>query len=120
MARKIGKSYRILCDLPGYFFVILCRRKAYNDIVACVTYCDTRWEVFSGRTVRLQIRTCVTYRRLSQLLAPLLDESRVAPYVVGVLLTVVAHIVSARSVLFLLMRVHAAEVIRVLGSPLLI
>ena len=118
MGQKIGKSYRILCDLPGYFPVILCRQKVYDDIAACVTYRDTRLEVFSGGTVRLQIGTCVTYRRLSQLLAPFSNESRVAPHVVGMLLPVVAHIVSARSVLFLLMRIDAAEVIWVLGSPL--
>jgi len=117
MEQKTAKSYRILCDLPGDFLVTLCWRRDYDDIAACVTYCYSRLEVFSGRTVRLQIRTCVTYRRLSQLLAPFSDERRVSPHVVGMLLAVVAHVVSARSVLFLLMRINVAEVIRVLGSP---
>jgi hypothetical protein len=62
----------------------------------------------------------VTYRRGLQLLAPFSDESGVAPHVIGMLLTVEAHVISSRTVLFLLMRIGIAEVIRVLGSPLLI
>jgi hypothetical protein len=97
MGQKIEKSYRILCDLPRYLLAILCRRKGYDDIAACVTY-----------------------RRGLQLLTPFSDESGVTPHVIGMLLTIEAHVVSARSVLFLLMRIGIAEVIRVLSSPLLI
>src|SRR6516162_4628419 len=68
----------------------------------------------------VQIAACVTYRLLSQLLAPFSDQSRVAPHVVGMLLAVVAHVFGARSVLCLLLRIHTAEIIRVLGPPLLI
>src|SRR5438094_7733072 len=68
----------------------------------------------------VQIRTCVTYRRRSQLLATFSDESRVAPHVVGMLLTVAALVVGARTVLFLLQRVSTARVFRVLRPPLLI
>ena len=97
MGQKIKKSYRILCDLHRYWLAILSRRKGYDDIAACVTY-----------------------RCGLQLLTPSSDESGVAPHVIGMLLTVEAHVVSARSVLFLLMRIGIAEVIRVLSSPLLI
>ena len=62
----------------------------------------------------------MTYRLLSQFLAPFLDGNCVAPHVVGMLLAVEAHVISARSVLFLLPRIGTAEVIGILGSPLLI
>jgi hypothetical protein len=68
----------------------------------------------------VQIRTCVTYRRRSQPLATFSDESRVAPHVVGMLLTVAALVVGARSVLFFLQWVSTARVIRVLSPPMLI
>ncbi|PYU38417.1 MAG: hypothetical protein DMG54_30150 [Acidobacteria bacterium] len=68
----------------------------------------------------VQIRTCVTYRRRSQPLAPFSDESRVALHVVGMLLPVAALVVGARSVLFPLQRIRIPKVIRVLGPPLLI
>jgi hypothetical protein len=62
----------------------------------------------------------VTYRRGLQLLTLFSDESGLALHVIGMLLTVEAYAVSARSVIFLLMRIGIAEVIRVLSSPLLI
>jgi len=65
----------------------------------------------------VHIRTCATYRHLSHLLAPFSDKSRVAPHVVGMLLTVVAHVLSTGSVLFLLMGIDAAEIVRVFASP---
>ena len=68
----------------------------------------------------MRIRTCVTYRCLSQLLAPFSDESGVAPHVVRMQLAIEAHVVSARSVLCFLQRIGTTEVIRVLGPPLLI
>jgi hypothetical protein len=67
----------------------------------------------------MQIRTCGTYRRRSQPLAPFSDESRVALHVVGMLLAVMALVFGARSVDFLLVLIGAAKVIRVLGPPLL-
>src|SRR5437870_2587140 len=54
MGVKDRKSHRILCDLQEYFLVILCRRMGYDDIEACVTYCDSCLEVFSGPTVRFR------------------------------------------------------------------
>jgi hypothetical protein len=68
----------------------------------------------------VQITACGTYRRRSQPLAPFSDASRVAPHVVGMMLTVVLPVVGARSVLFLLQRINTAKVIRVLSPPLLI
>ena len=68
----------------------------------------------------VQIAACVTYNLLSQLLPPFSDQSRVAPHVVGMLLAVVAHIFGACSVLCLLLRIHTAEIIRILYPPLLI
>jgi len=65
---------------------------------------------FFGLDSYVQIRACGTYRGRSQPLAPFADESRVALHVVGMLLTVAAPVVEARS----------AEIIRVLGAPLLI
>ena len=67
----------------------------------------------------MQIRACGTYSCRSQLLAAFSDEGRVAPHVVGMLLTVTTLVVGARSVLFLLKRVSIPKVIRVLGPPLL-
>ena len=86
-----------LCDLQGYWSGSLFGPDSY-----------------------VRIRTCVTYRRRSQPLTPFADESGVALHVVGMLLTVAAHVFGARSVNFLLVRISTAEVIRVLGSPLLI
>ncbi|PYU56018.1 MAG: hypothetical protein DMG56_24380 [Acidobacteria bacterium] len=59
----------------------------------------------------VQIRTCVTYRRRSQPLAPFSDESRVALHVVGMLLPVAALVVGARSVLFPLQRIRIPKVL---------
>jgi len=57
---------------------------------------------------------------LSQLLTPFSNESRIAPHVVGMLLAIATLVVGARSVLCLLPRISAAEVIRVVSPPLLI
>jgi hypothetical protein len=73
---------------------------------------------FFGLESYVQIRTCGTYRRRSQPLAAFLDESRVAPHVVGMLLTVAALVIGTRSVNFLLVLIGAAKVIRVLAPPL--
>ena len=73
---------------------------------------------FFGLESYVQIRTCGTYRRRSQPLATFLDESRVAPHVVGMLLTVAALVIGTRSVNFLLVLIGAAKVIRVLAPPL--
>jgi hypothetical protein len=93
--------------------------ESYEDIAACVTYLGN----VEGSSFRLdsyvQIRTCGTYRRRSKPLATFLDKSRVAPHVVGMLLTVAALVVGTRSVDFLLVFIVAAKVIRVLGPPLL-
>jgi hypothetical protein len=93
--------------------------ESYEDIAACVTYLGN----VQGSSFRLdryvQIRACGTYRRRSRPLATFLDESRVAPHVVGMLLTVAALIVGTRSVDFLLVLIGTAKVIRVLGPPLL-
>jgi hypothetical protein len=75
---------------------------------------------FFGLDSYVQIRACGTYRGRSQPLAPFADESRVALHVVGMLLTVAAPVVEARSVDFFLMLISSAEIIRVLGAPLLI
>ncbi len=64
----------------------------------------------------MQIRACGTYRCRSQLLTAFSNEGRVAPHVVGMLLTITTLVAGARSVLFLLKRI----VFRVLGPPLLI
>jgi len=92
--------------------------ESYEDIAACVTYMGN----VEGSSFRLesyvQIRTCGTYRRRSQPLAAFLDESRVAPHVVGMLLTVPPLVVGTRSVNFLLVLIGAAKVIRVLAPPL--
>ena len=93
--------------------------ESYEDIATCVTYMGN----VEGSSFRLesyvQIRTCGTYRRRSQPLATFLDESRVAPHIVGMLLTVAALVVGTRSVDFLLVLIGAAKVIRVLAPPLL-
>jgi hypothetical protein len=93
--------------------------ESYEDIAACVTYLGN----VEGSSFRLdgyvQIRACGTYRRRSQPLTTFLDESRVAPHIVGMLLTVAALVVGTRSVDFLLVLIGAAKVIRVLGPPLL-
>src|SRR6516162_4289154 len=90
-----SRRYRGLWDLQGYFARSLFGLERY-----------------------VRIRTCGTYWRLSQFLAPFADVSRVAPYVVGMLLTVAALVVGARSVLFLLLlRIGTAEVVWVLGPP---
>jgi hypothetical protein len=68
----------------------------------------------------VQIAACVTYRRRSQPLAPFSDQSRVAPHVIGMLLTVAALVVGARSVLFLLQCINPAKVVRVPSPPFLI
>jgi len=74
-----------------------------------------------GLNSYVQIRACGTYRRRrSQPLAPSSDGSRVAPHVIGMLLTVTPSVVGARSVLFLLQRINTAKVIRVLSPPVLI
>jgi hypothetical protein len=52
MGLNVGKNYRILCDLRGYFLATLFRIIGYNDIAACVTYCNTGLEVFSDAMVR--------------------------------------------------------------------
>jgi hypothetical protein len=92
--------------------------ESYEDIAACVTYMGN----VEGSSLRLesyvQIRTCGTYRCRSQPLAAFLDESRVAPHVVGMLLTVAALVIGTRSVNFLLVLIGAAKVIRVLAPPL--
>lgn len=67
-----------------------------------------------------QIRACGTYGRRSPCLAPVSDESGVAPHVVGVLLTVVTLVVGTCSVLFLLQRISTTKIIRMLSPPLLI
>jgi|SRR5271169_2838401 len=93
--------------------------ESYEDIAACVTYTGN----VEGSSFRLdryvQIRACGTYRCRSQPLATFSDESRVAPHVVGMLLTVAALVVGTRSVDFLLVLIGAAKVIRVLAPPLL-
>lgn len=91
------QRYRGLWDLQGYWLGSLFRSTSYG-----------------------RIRTCGTYRRLSQLLTPFSDESRVAPHVVGVLLAVVALVVGTRSVLFFLKCIAISKVTRVLAPPLLI
>jgi hypothetical protein len=68
----------------------------------------------------VRIRICGTYRRLSQLLTPFSNESRVAPHVAGMVLAIATLVLGARSVLCLLPRISAAEVIRVFSPPLLI
>jgi hypothetical protein len=68
----------------------------------------------------MQIRACGTYRCRSQLLTAFSNEGRVAPHVVGMLLTITTLVVGARSVLFLLKRISIPKVFRVLGPPLLI
>ena len=68
----------------------------------------------------MQIRACGTYRCRSQLLTAFSNEGRVAPHVVGMLLTITTLVAGARSVLFLLKRISIPKVIRVLGPPLLI
>ncbi len=92
--------------------------ESYEDIAACVTYMGNMERSFFRLESYVQIRTCGTYRRRAQLLATFLDESRVAPHVVGMLLTVAALVVGTRSVDFLLVLIGAAKVIRVLGPPL--
>ena len=94
--------------------------ESYEDIAACVTYMGNVERSSFRLDSYVQIRTCGTYRRRSQPLAAFLDESRVAPHVVGMLLTVTTLVVGARSVLFLLKRIRIPEVIRVLGPPLVI
>src|SRR6516162_3594469 len=91
------QRYRGLWDLQGYWLGSLFRPSSY-----------------------VRIRICGTYRRLSQLPAPFSNESRIAPHVVGMLLAIATLVVGARSVLCLLPRISAAEVIRVLSPPLLI
>jgi hypothetical protein len=54
------------------------------------------------------------------LLTPFSNESRVAPHVVGMVLAIATLVVGARSVLCLLPRISAAEVVRVFSPPLLI
>jgi hypothetical protein len=49
------------------------------------------------------------HRHRSQPLAAFLDESRVAPHVVGMLLTVAALVVGTRSVNFLLVLIRSRE-----------
>ena len=68
----------------------------------------------------MQIRACGTYRCRSQLLTAFSNEGRVAPHVIGVLLTITTLVAGARSVLFLLKRISIPKVFRVLGPPLLI
>ena len=68
----------------------------------------------------MQIRACGTYRCRSQLLTAFSNEGRVAPHVVGMLLTITTLVAGARSVLFLLKRISIPKVFRVLGPPLLI
>src|SRR2546430_16361285 len=75
---------------------------------------------FSGRDSSGQSRFCETKGRLPQPLAPFSDGNRVAPHVVGMLLTVAPPVVGARPVLFLLQRINPAKVIRVLSPPFLI
>jgi hypothetical protein len=92
--------------------------ESYEDIAACVTYMGNVEGSSFRRESYAQIRTCGTYRRRSQPLAIFLDESRVAPHVVGMLLAVAALVVETRSVDFLLVLIGAAKVIRVLAPPL--
>lgn len=84
-------------DLPGYWLGSLFRPSSY-----------------------VRIRICGTYRCLSQLLTPFSNASRVAPHVVGMVLAIATLVVGARSVLCLLPRISAAEVVRVFSPPLLI
>ena len=93
--------------------------ESYEDIAACVTYMGNVERSSFRLESYVQIRTCGTYRHRSQPLATFLDESRVAPHVVGMLLTVAALVVGTRSVNFFLVLIGAAKVIRVLGPPLL-
>ena len=83
--------------------------ESYEDIAACVTYMGN----VEGSSFRLesyvQIRTCGTYRCRSQPLAAFLDESRVAPHVVGMLLTVAALVIGTRSVNFLLVLLQSTS-----------
>ena len=97
LEKKGLQRYRGLWDLQGYWLGSLFQPSSY-----------------------MRIRICGTYRRLSQLLAPSSNESRIAPHVVGMLLAIATLVVGARSVLCLLPRISAAEVIRVLSPPLLI
>jgi hypothetical protein len=92
--------------------------ESYEDIAACVTYMGNVERSSFRLESYVQIRTCGTYRHRSQPLATFLDESRVAPHVVGMLLTVAALVVGTRSVNFLLVLIGAAKVIRVLAPPL--
>ena len=97
LEKKGLQRYRGLWDLQGYWLGSLFRPGSY-----------------------VRIRICGTYRRLSQLLTPFSNESRIASHVVGMLLAIATLVVGARSVLCLLPRINAAEVIRVLSPPLLI
>jgi hypothetical protein len=92
--------------------------ESYEDIAACVTYMGNMERSSFRPESYVQIRTGGTYRRRSQPQATFLDESRVAPHVVAMLLTVAALVVGTRSVDFLLVLIAAAKVIRVLGPPL--
>ena len=91
------QRYRGLWDLQRYWLGSLFRPSSY-----------------------VRIRICGTYRRLSQLLTPFSNESHVAPHVVRMLLAIATLVVGARSVLCLLPRIRAAEIIRVLSPPMLI
>jgi hypothetical protein len=92
--------------------------ESYEDIAACWTYMGNVEGSSFRRDRYVQIRACGTYRRRSQPLATFLDESRVAPHVVGMLLAVAALVFRTRSVDFLLVRIRTTKVIGVLGPPL--
>src|SRR2546430_11491300 len=94
--------------------------ESYEDIAACVTYMSNADGSLFGFDSYVQIAACGTYRRRSQPLATFSNGIRVALYVVGMLLTVTALVVGARSVLFLLPRINTAKVILVLSPPVLI
>ena len=94
--------------------------ESYEDIAACVTYMGNVERSSFRFDSYVQIRACGTYRCRSQLLTAFSNEGRVAPHVVGMLLTITTLVVGARSVLFLLKRISIPKVFRVLGPPLLI
>ena len=82
--------------MPRYFPATLCSLKGYEDIAACVTYMGNAEGSPFGLDSYVQIAACVTYRLQSGLLAPFSDRSRVAPHVVGMLLTVAALVIGTR------------------------
>src|SRR5207249_1906791 len=117
---KPSNLVELTWDSPRYFPATLRSVESYEDIAACGTYMGYADGSLFGLDSYVQIRACGTYRRRSQPLAPFSDGNRVAPHVVGMLLTVAPPVVGARPVLFLLQRINPAKVIRVLSPPFLI